>query len=240
MARPAAAIFDLDGTLVDSLDDITAALDATMAELGLPGCSRDQCRDWIGGGARSLVARALPYPRSGPHGDDDDHDSDGERRDRDAADALLDRAHRRFMERYRASLVVATAPYPGIEAMLAALAGAGVRLAVLSNKPHDMTQRVIESLFPAVPFAAVAGQRTGVPIKPDPTAALATAVTLAIPPGSCAFIGDSAIDIQTARAAGMVAIGVTWGFRPRDELVTAGADAVVDDAVALTALLTDL
>jgi phosphoglycolate phosphatase len=240
MARPAAAIFDLDGTLVDSLDDITAALDATLAELGLPGCSREQCRDWIGGGARSLVARALPYPRSGPHGDDDDHDSDLERADRTEADALLDRAHRRFMERYRASLVVATYPYPGIAEMLADLTDAGVRLAVLSNKPHEMTQRVIGALFPAVPFAAVAGQRTGVPVKPDPTSALATAATLGVAPAACAFIGDSAIDIQTGRSAGMRAIGVTWGFRPRDELAIAGADAIVDDAPALSALLTDL
>jgi phosphoglycolate phosphatase len=124
--------------------------------------------------------------------------------------------------------------------MLAALTAAGVRLAVLSNKPHEMTQRVIEALFPAVPFAAVAGQRPGVPVKPDPTSALATAATLGVAPDTCAFIGDSAIDIQTGRAAGMRAIGVTWGFRPRDELAIAGADAIVDDAPALSALLTDL
>jgi phosphoglycolate phosphatase len=100
-----------------------------------------------------------------------------------------------------------------------------------------MTERVIAALFPPGRFAAVAGQRPGVPMKPDPAAALAIAAELGVPPAACAFVGDSGVDVATARAAGMVALGVTWGYRPRAELEAAGATAILDDVAALGRLL---
>lgn len=209
MAR--AVVFDLDGTLVDSLDDIASALVAALADHGLPAPARADVRDWIGGGARSLVAHAAPAAR---------------------VDAVL----ARFGVHYAAAPVVHTRLYDGIAPVLDRLAARGDRLAVLSNKPHALVVEICERLVARWPFAAILGARDGAPLKPDPAVALELARTLGVAPGACWFVGDSAIDIATARAAGMIAVGVTWGFRPRAELVAAGAAAIVDTPGELTAL----
>ena len=213
MANIQAVIFDLDGTLVDSLDDIASALGGALGDAGLPAPATATVRGWIGDGARNLVARAL----------------DG----RADVDAVL----ARFRERYRAAPIVRTRLYDGLAAALDLLAAPGRSFAVLSNKPHELTQVIAERLLAAWPFAAVFGQRQGMPLKPDPAAALVAADELGVRPARCAFVGDSAVDMHTARAAGMRAVGVTWGFRPRAELEAAGADAIIDHPAQLAAAI---
>ena len=208
-----AIIFDLDGTLVDSLDDITSALGGALADAGLARPPVELVRGWIGDGAHSLVRRAV----------------DG-RADVDAVLAA-------FRERYRAQPIVATHLYEGLPAALDELAAPGRSFGVLSNKPHELTKVIAERLLAAWPFAAVFGQRAGMPLKPDPAAALVAADELGVSPARCAFVGDSGVDIETARAAEMRAIGVTWGFRPRAELEAAGADAIVDRPAQLVEVI---
>ncbi len=199
-----AVIFDLDGTLVDSLDDIAAALGAALGDVGLAAPPVELVRGWIGNGAHSLVRCAV----------------DG----RADVDAVL----ASFRDRYRASPVVHSRLYDGLPAALDALAAPGRSFAVLSNKPHELTRVITDRLLAAWPFAAVFGQRPGVPLKPDPTAALIAAEELGVAPARCAFVGDSAIDVETARGAGMRAIAVSWGFRDRAELEAARPDAIAD------------
>ena len=207
-----AVIFDLDGTLVDSLADIAAALDRALDDHGIARPPIERVRTWIGGGARNLVVHAV-----------------GEAR----ADAVL----ARFRVHYAAAPIVHTRLYPGLDAVIDDLAARGVALAVLSNKPHALTVRICEGLLARWRFAAVVGHRDGAPLKPAPGPALAVAASLGVAPAECAFVGDSAIDIATARAAGMHAVAVSWGFRPRAELEAARADVIVDAPAQLAALV---
>ena len=199
-----AVIFDLDGTLVDSLDDIAAALGGALGDAGLAQPPIELVRGWIGDGAHSLVRRAV----------------DG----RADVDAVL----ASFRERYRAQPIVRTRLYDGMAAALDVLAAPGRSFAVLSNKPHDLTRTIADRLLGAWPFAAVFGQRPGLPLKPDPTVALIAAGDLGVPPARCAFVGDSGIDVETGAAAGMRTIAVSWGFRDRAELEAAHPDAIAD------------
>ncbi|MBK8480716.1 MAG: HAD family hydrolase [Proteobacteria bacterium] len=192
--HPRAVIFDLDGTLVDSLADISTAMNGALAELGLPVHPAAAYRHFIGDGVEPMALRALPP----------------ERRDTASLSACVALWRRRYGD----CLLEQTRPYPGVSALIDALSARGLRLAVLSNKADDLTLRIVAALFPGAPFAEVRGAREGVPKKPDPTAALAIAETLGVPPTRCLYVGDTAIDLDTARAARMVPVGVLWGFRP--------------------------
>jgi phosphoglycolate phosphatase len=207
-----AVIFDLDGTLVDSLDDISGALARALGDAGLPPAPRDAVRRWIGGGARNLIAQAVAPDR-------------------------VDEVLASFRRHYDAAPAARTTLFPGVAELLDELARAGIALAVLSNKPHDLTVQIADVLLAAWPFRAVVGHRSGAPLKPDPAAALELSRLLGVPPPECALVGDASSDIATARAAGMRPIAVTWGFRPRHELVAAAPDAVADDPGALTTIL---
>jgi len=198
-----AVLFDLDGTLVDSLPDIATALNHALVDHGLPKAPPELVRTWIGGGARVLIERAV-----GP----------------DLVDPVLER----FRAHYAAAPVVDTIVYEGLAPVLDALAAAGLALAVLTNKPHRLAVPICERLLGAWPFVAIAGARPGEPLKPDPAGALALAAQLGVAPARCALVGDAGTDIATARAAGMLAVGVSWGYRPRDELLAAGADWIAD------------
>ena len=216
MPLPArAAIFDLDGTLLDSLHDIGAAMNHALTTHGLPPHPLDAYRQFVGEGVLVLVSRALPPGRE------------------DAHPAVV-AAYRAF---YAEHLLDHTRPFAGLLEVLARLEAEGVKLAVLSNKPDPATRQLVTALLPRVPFGAVYGERPGVPRKPDPTAALAVAAELGVAPGECAFIGDTAVDVDTARAAGMVAVGVTWGFRDVAELRAHGAQVIVHTAEELLAAL---
>ncbi|PTL83501.1 HAD family hydrolase [Vitiosangium sp. GDMCC 1.1324] len=199
-----AALFDLDGTLLDSLHDIGAAMNHALATHGLPVHPLAAYRHFVGEGVRVLVSRAVPA-------------------DQEALHEPVLAAYRAF---YAEHMLDHTQPYPGIPEVLARLAGEGVKLAVLSNKPDAATRRLVAALLPDVRFGAVYGERAGVPRKPDPTAALGVAAELNVGPGDCAFVGDTAVDMETARAAGMYGVGVTWGFRDVEELQTHGARAL--------------
>jgi phosphoglycolate phosphatase len=216
----AGVLFDLDGTLVDSLADIGHALNDVLAAAGHPTHALAAYRGFVGEGAEVLVRRALPPALAG---------------DDAAVRATLDG----YKQRYAARLLETTRPYPGVLEVVAALRARGVALGVLSNKPDEPTRRLCAALFPAGTFAAVQGQLAGVPRKPDPSAALALADRLGVAPRDVAFVGDTGVDMATARRAGMRAVGVAWGFRP-DELRAAGADAVVDTPARLLEQLEQL
>lgn len=203
--RFAAVIFDLDGTLLDSLEDLADAVNAVLAAAGLPTHPAAAFRSFVGNGVVNLVRRAAPAGLS-----------DAQLRDL----VLAGRAEygRRWDQKSR--------PYPGIPAMLDALVQAGVPLALLSNKPDEFTARIAERFFAPWPLSPARGAREGVPLKPDPAAALAVARELGVAPGEILFAGDSDVDVRTARYAGMFAAGVLWGFRSADELTAAGADAL--------------
>ncbi len=204
------AIFDLDGTLVDSIGDLAVACNTALALRGLPQHSYEAYCGFVGNGIMRLVERALPEPLRSPE------------------NVALVRAD--FVAYYTDHLDVRTEPYPGIPELLAELVRRGVKLAVASNKFQAGTEKVIRSFFPDIRFEAVLGQREGVPLKPDPAVAEEILTLTGIPREQALFVGDSAIDILTAQAAGIRSAGVTWGFRQRTELEEAGADRIVDHA----------
>ena len=206
-----AIVFDLDGTLVDSAADIAAALAAALADHALPAPTIDQVRDWIGGGARTLIARAAPP---------------------DQVDAVL----ARFQLHYAAAPTSRTTLYDGISPVLDRLADAGRVLAVLTNKPHKIAVQIADELLAPWPFAVIGGHRPGVPLKPSPEGAWMVAAELGVPPQACALVGDSASDIETARAAGMMPVGVSWGYRPRAELIACQPALLADHPAELQSL----
>lgn len=201
-----AVIFDLDGTLIDTLEDLAAAMNHALGRAGLPPRPVDDYRQLVGWGAPVLVERALP-----PGADD----------------ALRAAVLADFRDYYGAHALDRTAPYPGVPALLAALRARRLPLAVLSNKPDDFTRSIVASLFGPAAFAVVRGARDGAPRKPDPAAAMTVARLLAVPAPRCLFVGDSEVDVRTARAARMVPIGVTWGFRDPAVLRAAGARTLI-------------
>lgn len=212
-----AVLFDLDGTLVDTLEDIAAALNAVLGAHGLPRHSLASCRAMVGWGMRNLVAAALPE----------------DRRERDLIATLTDA----MMVEYGLRPLVHSRPYPGIEELLAELARRGIPAAVLSNKPDVLTQRIVEGLFPGYRFRAVHGERPGIPRKPDPQAALGLCAVLGEAPAATLFLGDTAVDVETARRAGMPCAAALWGFRDRAELAEAGAEVLVAQPAAVLDLL---
>ncbi|WP_338863211.1 HAD family hydrolase [Myxococcus stipitatus] len=212
-----AVFFDLDGTLVDSLGDIADAMNHALVRHGLPAHPEPAYRRFVGEGVRELARRAVPAGRE------------------ELAGLVLE-TYRAYYEEH---LFDRTAAYPGILGMLSALAGQGVVMGVLSNKSDGFVKQLVERLLPGVPFRVVYGERQGVPRKPDPTAVLGMAAELNVEPLTCGFVGDTAVDMLTARAAGMYGVGVTWGFRDAEELHSHGARVVATTAdELLTALRT--
>ncbi len=212
--RPRAFLFDMDGTLVDSLADIGGSMNHVLAQLRLPEHPIAAYREMVGEGAGQLVAHALPTDRQ----------------------ALRDDALARYRAHYAIHLVAASRPYEGIVPLLASLSARGDRIGIVTNKPQAPATAIADALFARGTFGVVVGEREGVPRKPDPAPALLAAEALGVPAGDCVFVGDTFIDIRTARAAGMRSVGVLWGFRDRNELETAGADHIVTRADEILAL----
>ncbi len=200
-------IFDLDGTLIDSLADLAQAMNAALKENGFAPHPTEAYRRLVGSGAAVLVNRAIGREDAG-------HSPEQE--------AVL----AAFGRYYEAHCLDQTRPYEGILPLLSALQERGVRCAVLSNKPEPFTRQIVEALFPASAFALIRGKREGVPRKPDPTAVREILRELSCPEDGCVYIGDSDVDMQTASNAGVFKIGVTWGFRGLQELLQSGADAI--------------
>jgi phosphoglycolate phosphatase len=186
-----AILFDLDGTLIDSLPGISAALNRALGASGWPSHPPAKVRTFIGDGSWWLARRALPA---------------------EAPDTAVAAVEASFKADYALSWPVGTVPFAGIPSLLSDLNSLGRPLAVLSNKPHDFTVEIVKRLFPAVAFAAVRGEIHGIARKPDPAAALAIARELALEPAKILFVGDSRVDAQTAHHAGMPAALVGWGY----------------------------
>jgi phosphoglycolate phosphatase len=210
-----AVIFDLDGTLADTLDDIADAVNHALALHGAPVHPRETYRELVGEGVDRLVERALPV----------------ERQDLRAPVYAAVRDH------YVAHMLDKTVPYEGVTEMLEAVARRGIPMAVLSNKPAPATERMVEELFPRTPFAAVVGHTPDLAHKPDPGSALEIAQWLGVEPARCLYLGDTSTDMETAVAAGMVPVGALWGFRDREELESHGARAVIARPLDLIPLL---
>lgn len=210
-------IFDLDGTLFDSLADIADAANAALHVEGCPAHPLEAYRKFVGEGVRVLFEKALPPEQRTPE--------------------LVTRCANAFSQTYAESWNRQTRVYDGIDILLDQLAARGLPLAVLSNKPDPFTRQCVEHFFKGRPFVAVVGQSDGTPRKPDPTGALLIARKMELPPGEVAFVGDSSIDMQTARNAGMFAVGVSWGFRSVEELWMNGAQAMLAHPRELLPLL---
>jgi phosphoglycolate phosphatase len=215
--RHDAIVFDLDGTLLDTLADIAGAVNSALASLGLPLHPVDAYRHFVGEGIVVLARRVLP----------DNRQSDAN------VKACLDAITRE----YGRGLLVNTKPYAGIPELLEVLARKKIPIAVASNKPHNLAMRSVETLFRGVKFGAVLGERKGVAPKPDPAVAFEAASLLGVALAQCLYAGDSGIDMRTAVAAGMFPVGALWGFRDKEELVNNGAQALIKHPSELLELL---
>ena len=205
-------IFDLDGTLLNTIDDLGTAANHTLAELGLPQHTLDEYRLMVGNGMRKLIMRALPQ-------------------DKASDDAFIDSTLKQFLEYYAAHIDVYTKPYPGIPELINTLSNNGYLLAVASNKIQAGAEKLIAEFFPGIPFVAVMGNSPLYPLKPDAAVVEYIMDKAGTDRNSTVMVGDSGTDIQTARNAGIPIIAVSWGFRPRHELTS--ADYIADSTDAL-------
>lgn len=202
-----AVFFDLDGTLINSLDDLADTTNAVLAMHGLPTHPVQDYRYFVGDGIHTMLQRTVPQ------GTDP---------------ALVERLVALAKAEYGQHWARKTCVYAGIAAMLEQLQASGVQLAVLSNKLQEFTSTVVHHFFPQQPFVLVKGSPEGGKAKPDPAMALAMARELGLSPHEVLFMGDTRVDMETATAAGMVPVGVLWGFRPKEELLAYGAKYLLE------------
>ena len=212
-----AVIFDLDGTLLDTLADIAESMNSVLRRCGYPEHTRHEYKYLVGEGMESLARRALPEKH------------------RDAASLAecVAGMHKEYGMRWAEQ----TRPYDGIDTLLNELARREIKMAVLSNKPDNFTREMVVKYFPNIHFEIVAGAKSTVPKKPHPASALEIATHLNILPADFLFVGDTKIDIETAVAAGMYPVGALWGFRTADELNASGARSLIEKPGELLALL---
>lgn len=199
-------LFDMDGTLLDTLDDLTAAVNHTLAQYGYPQRTREEVRQGLGNGAVKLMASALPQGEDTP----------------DFAAIMRD-----YKAWYQAHTCVLTRPYPGVPELLERLTRQGCRVAIVSNKPHGAACELAEKFFPDVPTF---GESPATPRKPAPDMVFHALASLGAERDTAVYVGDSEVDVQTARNAGLPLIAVSWGFRGREALAEAGAENIVDSA----------
>lgn len=213
-----AIIYDLDGTLIDTLADLANSANQVLRNLGFPEHPESAYCYYVGDGVTELMRRCLPEAHR-------------------ETDALIERAVKAMAETYAERWHEATRIYPGITDLVVRAKAAGLPQAVLSNKPDHFTQLMTAHYFPDKPFVHVRGQRPGTARKPDPAGALAIASDLGLPPARILYLGDTATDMQTAVSAGMFAVGACWGFRPREELRANGAHVLAEHPRDVIALL---
>jgi phosphoglycolate phosphatase len=208
-----AVLFDLDGTLLNTLRDLADSVNKGLASLGFSQHNTEAYKTLIGEGREVLAERALPENR----------------RDIDTVHKLLACINAEYSIHWADN----TYPYPGVPALLDALTANGIKMAVLSNKADDLTKMSVSKMLACWRFALVAGARPSLPNKPDPTTALQIAKQLGISPSQFLYLGDSGIDMETANRAGMYPVGALWGFRSADELLAAGAKALIKHPLEL-------
>lgn len=202
-----AILFDLDGTLLDTLEDLGNAANRVLERHGFPTHTTHNYRYFVGEGASALMKRALPE----------------DKREDDTINFYV----RAFREEYGQRWNLKTRPYDGVAEMLDALTARGLRMAVLSNKPDEFTKRCVAEFLPKWNFEVVMGQRDPMPLKPDPAGAREIAGCLNVAPAQFLYLGDTAIDMKTAVAAGMYPVGALWGFRTERELLENGARTLI-------------
>ena len=213
-----AAIFDLDGTLCYTIDDLRTAMNAMLAQYGYPQRSVAGILEAINFGAREFVRRSLPEEAR-------------------ANEALVEECFRCYTGHYDLHYLDTTHTYPGIDELIAGLGARGIKLAVLSNKGDSHTKALIARLFPQGSFDVVLGGTDRFPTKPDPSSALWIAGELGAAPDEVLYVGDSDVDMRTACNAGFLPCGVSWGYRPPETLIAAGAEYVVGKPADIAALV---
>ena len=199
-------IFDLDGTLVDTLDDLTDAMNAALTRCGCPVRTPIECRQMIGSGVRMFAQRALP--------DDKKH--------------LTDELFTKMIAYYHDHCLSKTKVYDGIKEVLTVLSERGIRLAVLTNKHQNPTDLIVRHYFGDETFAPVVGVVEGRKVKPDPTSTLEIIDDWGLKPDDVLYVGDSDVDIQTAKNAQIRCLGCLWGFRSKEQLIAAGAETLIE------------
>lgn len=213
-----ACIFDLDGTLTDTLDSLTFSVNATMRELSLKEITRDECRKFVGDGARCLIERSL-------------------RACGDKDLVRIEEAMRIYGRIFKENCNYHVEPYDGVPQTLEELKNRGIYLAVLSNKPHLQTVDVVETFFGKGMFDRIQGQCEKFPRKPDPAAVRDILYKSHMKPEDCIYIGDSEVDMKTGKAAGVFTVGANWGFRCKELLEQNGADITIDHMGELLRLI---
>lgn len=206
-------LFDMDGTLLDTLTDMQKAVNYVLEAFGYPQRSREEIRAFVGNGAARLIHRALP---------------EGVTPEQEAAVLAA------YKRRYQDYSCVKTAPYEGIQALLAELERRGIRMAVVSNKPDETTRSLAARFFPGL---AAQGQRDGIAAKPAPDMVYAALEQLGLRPEEAIYVGDSEVDVETARNAGLRLAAVSWGFRSREQLQESGAGCILARPAELLELL---
>ncbi len=210
-------IFDLDGTLLNTLEDLANATNWVCAQHGWPVHELDEYKRFVGNGARKLMERAAPA-------------------DIELTKELLDQLYQEFNERYADHKAEKTRAYDGMPQAVKELGRAGLTLAVLTNKPDVAAGPIVEQYYPDS-FSVVQGALPGVPVKPDPALLCVLMERIGAKPETTLFVGDSDVDIMTAKNGGLESCGVLWGFRSREELIQAGADHLVESAAELMELI---
>lgn len=204
-----ACIFDLDGTLTNTLESMTYSVNLTLEEMGLSKITKDQCRLFVGNGARVLMEKSLKVAG----------DTDASR---------IEEGMEIYGRIFDRNCTYHVTPYEGIPEMLKALKDKGIQLAVLSNKPDRQTVKVVKAIFGEELFDYAQGQKEGIRRKPEPDGVWYLMEQMHVSKEECLYIGDSEVDAATGRNAGLKTIGVLWGFRDRKTLETAGADDLID------------
>lgn len=212
-----AVLFDLDGTLINSLHDIADSMNRVLVKKGYQTHDYDAYRYFIGRGLYNLVGRTLP--------------------EAEKTEQNIRNLYQELLRDYEVNLLQKTILYRGIPELLDALVSNGIRLSILSNKSDNFTKTISAELLKAWPFEFVLGSSDNIPRKPDPTGARMVCEALQLEPGDFLYMGDTSTDMQTAVAAGMYPVGVTWGFRTREELLENGAKTIIDAPLDLLELL---
>jgi len=215
-----AVLFDLDGTLIDTLNDIGDAVNRVLSKKKYPTHAISTYRKFVGDGSRILIERALPKKYR--------------------KEKIIDACLNEYIEDYAHNYNVKSKLYFAIPNLLDTLKAKGLKLGILSNKQDAITKKCVKTFLSKWDFDVVFGQRDSVPRKPDPQGALEAAKKMSIPPSHFLYLGDTAVDMKTAVSAGMFPVGVLWGFRSRKELHESGAGAIVDDPLDVLNLLQGL
>ena len=202
-----AVLFDLDGTLLDTIGDLTDSMNIALNHLGFPGHDARSCKMFVGDGVEMFAFRALP--------------------ENNRNKAMVKQCASLMRQEYKKRWAKKTRPYDGIPELLDELTNRNLKMSILSNKPDDATKEMVAEILSKWSFHPVAGAQVSVPKKPDPTLAIQISQELQVSPEGFLYLGDTGTDMRTARGAGMFAVGVLWGFRSAEELLESGAQVLV-------------